>query len=131
MTANKQIELVSEELTGIRSLVEEGYAPKVQQIELEKELNQIVARKNEATSNLKQTEQSIEELKFRLKAAKERLRLLVGIFVGKISRQCLRAGCGFKDAVHWSGCSPCRKDYGFSSERRDVTNRNRDYAKLD
>ena len=70
VTANKQIELVSEELTGIRSLVEEGYAPKVQQIELEKELNQIVARKNEATSNLKQTEQSIEELKFRLKAAK-------------------------------------------------------------
>ena len=75
VTANKQIELVSEELTGIRSLVEEGYAPKVQQIELEKELNQIVARKNEATSNLKQTEQSIEELKFRLKAAKERLEI--------------------------------------------------------
>ena len=40
MTGNKQIELVSEELDGIRSLVEEGYAPKVQQIELEKELNE-------------------------------------------------------------------------------------------
>ena len=41
-TANKQIELVSEELDGIRSLVEEGYAPKVQQIRLEKELNDLV-----------------------------------------------------------------------------------------
>ena len=72
-TAIKQIELVSEELDGIRSLVEEGYAPKVQQIRLEKELNNLLSRRNEAKGTRRQTLQSIEELKFKRNAAEERL----------------------------------------------------------
>ena len=72
-TVSKQIELVSEELDGIRSLVKEGYAPKVQQIRLEKELNDLLSRKNEAKGTRRQTLQSIEELKFKRKAADERL----------------------------------------------------------
>ncbi len=71
--SNQQIKLVEEELVGIRSLVEEGYAPKVQQIGLEKELNQLLSKKNELGSTREQSLQTIEELKFKLEAAKERL----------------------------------------------------------
>jgi len=69
----KQIELVEEELDGIRGLVVEGYAPKVQQISLEKELNELLSKRNEFKSTREQTLQTIEELKFKLKSARERL----------------------------------------------------------
>ncbi len=72
-TGERQIELVTEELGGIKSLVEDGYAPKVQQIKLEKEFNQLVSKKNELKSTLEQSVQTIEELKFKLKSANERL----------------------------------------------------------
>ena len=62
----KQVELVKEELDGIRGLVAEGYAPKVQQISLEKELNEILS-KNELQGTRDQSIQTIEELKFKLK----------------------------------------------------------------
>ena len=57
----------------IRSLVEEGYAPKVQQIELEKEMNNLISRKNEAISIKTNGSSLLKSLNFRLKAAKERL----------------------------------------------------------
>ena len=69
----KQVKLVEEELEGIRGLVDEGYAPKVQQISLEKELNELLSKKNELEGTRAQAVQTIEELKFKLKAAKERL----------------------------------------------------------
>ena len=69
----KQILLVQEELNGISALVKEGYAPKVQQIALEKELNELLSKKNENKSIRQQTIQSIEELKFKQRAAAERL----------------------------------------------------------
>lgn len=72
-SGKKQIELVTEEMVGIISLVKEGYAPKVQQIELEKEYNELVSKNNEFSSTKDQTQQSIEELKFKLESAKERL----------------------------------------------------------
>lgn len=72
-TTKKQIVLVEEELSGIRSLVKDGYAPKVQQIKLEKELNDLVSERNELTSRRKESVQAIEELKFKLDSAKERL----------------------------------------------------------
>ena len=72
-SVEKQISLVKEEFSGIRSLVEDGYAPKVQQIALEKELNELLSKKNENKSVRQQTLQSIEELKFRQRAAAERL----------------------------------------------------------
>ncbi len=72
-TGNKQINLVQEELNGITSLVKDGYAPKIQQIALEKEINELISKKNESKSTREQALQTIEELKFRLNAAKERL----------------------------------------------------------
>ena len=72
-SGNKQIKLVDEELEGIKSLVKEGYAPKVQQIELEKEYNRLDSKNNEYRSTKDQTQQSIEELKFKLESAKESL----------------------------------------------------------
>ena len=40
-TREKQKQLIDEEYVGIKSLVAEGYAPKVNQLDLEKELNQL------------------------------------------------------------------------------------------
>lgn len=71
----KQLGLVEEELKGIVDLVEEGYAPKVQQINLEKELNELLTSKSELSSTKKQTSQSITEMKYKLSAAKERLEI--------------------------------------------------------
>ena len=72
-SGKKQVKLVEEELDGIRGLVAEGYAPKVQQISLEKELNELLSKTNELKGSKEQAIQTIEELKFKLKAAKERL----------------------------------------------------------
>ena len=72
-SGSKQVKLVTEELNGITSLVKEGYAPKVQQIELEKEYNDLYSKINDYRSTKDQTNQSIEELKFKLESAKERL----------------------------------------------------------
>ena len=69
----RQISLVQEELAGIRDLVKDGYAPKVQQIGLEKELNQLLSKKNELKGTKEQAVQTIEELRFKLESAKERL----------------------------------------------------------
>ena len=69
----KQMNFVQEELDGIRGLVSEGYAPKVQQIKLEKEMNNLISRKNELISMEDQAIKSIEELGFKLNAAQERL----------------------------------------------------------
>ena len=68
-----QISLVLEELNGIRGLVSEGYAPKVRQLALEKELNGLETSKKEVKTSYKQTLQTIDELKFKLRAAEERL----------------------------------------------------------
>ena len=72
-TTKKQMLLVEEELSGIRSLVKDGYAPKVQQIGLEKELNDLVSKRNELVSRRKEAVQATEELKFKLDSAKRTL----------------------------------------------------------
>ena len=80
---DKQIILVEEELNGIRDLVSEGFAPKVQQIRLEKELNDLLIRKSELMGIKDQASQSIEELGFKLKAAQERLTIVSRRLEGK------------------------------------------------
>ena len=67
-----EIKLVREELAGIVSLVVDGYAPKIQQISLEKELNRLVSRKSELAKSREQSYQSIDELGFKMEAARER-----------------------------------------------------------
>ena len=65
--------LVEEELSGIRSLVKDGYAPKVQQIGLEKELNDLASKEMNWLQVGEKAVQATEELKFKLDSAKERL----------------------------------------------------------
>ena len=69
-TREKQMLLVEEELSGVRSLVKDGYAPKVQQIGLEKELNNLVSKRNELRSRRKEAVQATE-VKFKLESAKK------------------------------------------------------------
>ena len=61
----------------------EGFAPKVQQIRLEKELNDLLIRKSELMGIKDQASQSIEELGFKLKAAQERLTIVSRRLEGK------------------------------------------------
>ena len=73
---DKQIELVNEELTGIKQLVKDGYAPKVKQLALEKELAKLNSEKIDLKNSEKQTQQSIKETQFQLEGAKESERIL-------------------------------------------------------
>ena len=75
-TREKQKQLIDEEYVGIKSLVAEGYAPKVNQLDLEKELNQLESSLKELFASEKQSMQTIDELNFRLDAAREKLRIL-------------------------------------------------------
>ena len=65
-TTKKQMLLVEEELSGIRSLVKDGYAPKVQQIGLEKELNDLVSKRNELTSRRRRPSRQLKSLSLNL-----------------------------------------------------------------
>ncbi|RZP23434.1 MAG: HlyD family efflux transporter periplasmic adaptor subunit [Burkholderiaceae bacterium] len=82
--AKIQLTLVMEELTGIRPLVEEGYVPKIRQIALEKEAAQLRTQINDLANINEQTMQGIEELKFRLQGAKERLAISERALTGKL-----------------------------------------------
>ena len=75
-TREKQKQLIDEEYVGIKYLVAEGYAPKVNQLDLEKELNQLESSLKELFASEKQSMQTIDELNFRLDAAREKLRIL-------------------------------------------------------
>ena len=75
VSSKKQLALVEEELNGIKDLVEEGYAPKISQIDLEKEFNEINSKQDELKGTKKQTSQAISEMEFKLSAARERLEI--------------------------------------------------------
>ena len=79
-----QLDLLNEELKGIRDLVREGYAPKVNQLGLERELSQLESSYKELKNNKIQTEQKISELNFRLKAANKNLLIVESRLDGKI-----------------------------------------------
>ena len=67
---------MTEELDGLRELVKEGYAPKVKQLALEKELVTLNAERTDLINSDKQTRQSINELRFKLEGAKESVKIL-------------------------------------------------------
>ena len=81
--ARTQKSLVSEELAGVRDLVEDGYVPRVRQLKLEKEMTELETKLKELKNNKEQTDQSIDELKFKLEAAKERLSIAERVLKGK------------------------------------------------
>ncbi|OUV02333.1 MAG: hypothetical protein CBC42_05955 [Betaproteobacteria bacterium TMED82] len=79
-----QISLLNEELFGIRNLVKDGYAPKVRQLALERELAELESNNRELKNTKLQTEQKISEQKYQLEAAKKRLLIVKSRLDGKV-----------------------------------------------
>ena len=73
---NVQKDLVMEELRGIKDLVDEGYAPRVNQLELERSLNQIDSEITQTQNNIKKTKNSLGELRFKLNGAQEKIPII-------------------------------------------------------
>ena len=71
-----QKQLLLQELEGITNLVKEGYAPKVQQLALERELNQLESSVTQLQNDTRKNKQSISELRYRLEAAEERIPII-------------------------------------------------------
>ena len=87
--SSKEIQksLINEELKGIRELVKEGYAPKVRQLELERQLNSTDESILRLENENKRDEKRIAELNFKLDAALEK----VPIIERKISSTLIKA----------------------------------------
>lgn len=69
---SEQIKSIQEELKGVIDLVEEGYAPKVQQLEIERRQSELSSRYKEIFASKETAKQNILDLQYRLKAATER-----------------------------------------------------------
>ena len=65
-----------QELEGITNLVKEGYAPKVKQLALERELNQLESSVTQLQNDTRKNKQSISELRYRLEAAEEKIPII-------------------------------------------------------
>ena len=71
-----QKQLLVQELEGITNLVKEGYAPKVKQLALERELNQLESSVTQLQNDTRKNKQSISELRYRLEAAEEKIPII-------------------------------------------------------
>jgi protease secretion system membrane fusion protein len=68
-----QIAISEAELDSIRRLVAEGYAPKVQQFQLERSLSELRTSLTDTQTNLRRTQQAMLEIRHQMKAAEQRL----------------------------------------------------------
>lgn len=69
----EQKRLVELELDGLRGLVEEGFAPKVQQLQLERTLADIKTAQTDLQTNKQRTQAAILEIQHQLKASEQKL----------------------------------------------------------
>lgn len=69
----EQERLIAQELQGLTELVKDGYAPKVQQLQLERTLVETRNQQSELQASLERTRQAILELQHQIKAAEQRL----------------------------------------------------------
>lgn len=69
----EQEHLISQELQSLRELVRDGFAPRVQQLQLERTLVEARTQQSELQANLDRTRQAILELQHQIKAAEQRL----------------------------------------------------------
>jgi protease secretion system membrane fusion protein len=79
-----QLKITEQELKGIKSLVDEGYAARNQQLELETKIAQLEGDINDAESNLAKAEHAIEEIKQRAISRKEDFKKDVGTLMTSV-----------------------------------------------
>ena len=68
-----QEQLIQQELHAVKGMVQDGYAPKVQQLQLERTLVETQTQQTELRTNQERTRQALAELRHQIKAAEERL----------------------------------------------------------
>ena len=69
-----QLALIEKELSGIRELVQEGYAPMTQQWQLERARAETQTTISDLQTNTRRTQQTVLDLKHQLRAAEQRAR---------------------------------------------------------
>lgn len=70
----EQETLITQELKSLSELVRDGYAPKVQQLQLQRVLIETRTQQSELLANLERSNQAIYELRHQIKAAEQRLK---------------------------------------------------------
>lgn len=68
-----QLSLIEKELSGVRGLVKEGFAPAVQQLQLERLQAEVSTSISDTLTNQQRTSQTLLEFQHQLKAAQQRL----------------------------------------------------------
>ena len=68
-----QLGFIEKELNGVRGLVKEGFAPMVQQLQLERQQAEVMTSISDIRTNQQRTEQALLELQHQIKAAQQRL----------------------------------------------------------
>jgi membrane fusion protein, protease secretion system len=68
-----QLRLVEQELAGVRGLVKDGFAPVVQQLQLDRQQAEILTSISDLRTNQQRTEQALLELQHQIRAAQQRL----------------------------------------------------------
>lgn len=84
---NSQIALLREELTGIRELVAEGYAPRTRQMELERLLADVSASTADLQGNAARTANAIAELKMRTLQRKQEYQKEIDTHLAEVRRE--------------------------------------------
>ena len=70
---NDQLGFIEKELNGVRGLVKDGFAPMVQQLQLERQQAEVMTSISDIRTNQQRTEQALLELQHQIKAAQQRL----------------------------------------------------------
>ena len=68
-----QLGFIEKELNGVRGLVKDGFAPMVQQLQLERQQAEVMTSISDIRTNQQRTEQALLELQHQIRAATQRL----------------------------------------------------------
>ena len=68
-----QLGFIEKELNGVRGLVKDGFAPMVQQLQLERQQAEVMTSISDILTNQQRTDQALLELQHQIKAAQQRL----------------------------------------------------------
>lgn len=86
-TRKEQLALLGSQLAGIRELVEEGYAPRNRQIDLERTASEITGAAADVQGNIVRTRQMITELNFRQVQRQQEFRKEVDTQLAEVRRE--------------------------------------------
>ena len=87
LSRNSQLALLQEELTGIRDLVQDGYAPRNKQMEMERIMADVTGALSELQGNIARARSAIAEMKMRAIQRKQEYRKEVDTQMADVRRE--------------------------------------------